>query len=166
MPDETIKDGFVLFWRGIFSQWHPTSFVVEGVHYPTAEHWMMASKARLFGDDPALKAILASDSPKEAKGIGREVNNFDKQFWETKCFDIVVKGNRCKFYQNADAKKRLLDTGNKILVEASPDDKIWGIGIGQGDIRATNPALWNGQNLLGQALMVVRHRLLGVGVTE
>ena len=159
MSDETIKDGFVLFWKGIFSQWRKTPFVEAGVAYPTAEHWMMAEKARLFGDTQAADDILADSSPKNAQSVGRRVKGFDQRTWNGKCFGIVVRGNELKFSQNPEAKQRLIDTGSMILVEASSFDKVWGIGIVQDDSRATNPALWEGRNLLGLAVMTVRANL-------
>jgi ribA/ribD-fused uncharacterized protein len=159
MADETIKDGFVFFWKGIFSQWRKTPFIESGIAYQTAEHWMMAEKARLFGDNASANAILADPSPKQAQAFGRKVRGFDQRRWDEKRFDIVVRGNELKFSQNPEARQRLSDTGSMILVEASPFDKVWGIGMGQEDPRATNPGLWEGRNLLGLALMTVRARL-------
>jgi ribA/ribD-fused uncharacterized protein len=159
MSDETVKDGFVLFWKGIFSQWRKTPFVHNGTLYHTAEHWMMAGKARLFGDIKSADAILDDPSPKEAQAFGRKINGFDQKIWDAERFNIVVKGNELKFSQNPEARQRLIDTGSMILVEASPHDIIWGIGIGQDEPNATNPGLWKGRNLLGLALMTVRARL-------
>ena len=155
---ETVRDGFYLFWKGKLSQWHPSVFKHE-FEYRTAEHWMMAQKAVLFGDTDAFEKILVVSSPKEAKDLGRLVKGFDKDIWDSRCFDIVFRGNMLKFGQNPELKKHLLDTGDQILVEASPYDKVWGIGLGQDDSRAVNPAQWEGKNLLGQVLMVVRHEL-------
>ena len=159
MADETIKNGFILFWKGIFSQWKKTPFVEAGVAYPTAEHWMMAEKARLFRDSGAVDDILKDPSPKNAQAVGRRVEGFNPRVWDEECFGIVVRGNELKFSQNPEARQRLIDTGSMILVEASPADTIWGIGIGQDDPRATNPGLWRGRNLLGLALMTVRANL-------
>jgi len=153
---ETSKDGFHFFWKGILSQWYPSKFVVDGVVYWTAEHWMMSEKARLFGDEETLDEILKADSPKLAKDWGRRVSGFDQRVWNSHCFDIVVQGNIHKFTQNPDLKAKLLGTGHDILVEASTFDNIWGIGLAQDDYFATNPAVWTGKNLLGLALMKVR----------
>ena len=155
---ETINDNFVLFYKGVFSQWYPSIFVHDNTKYVTVEHWMMAAKARLFHDDLTLKKILDTKSPKEAKDLGRQVKGFNPNVWDAKCFDIVVQGNYLKFSQNSDMKEYLLGTGTKILVEASPYDTIWGIGIGQDDERAFNPGLWRGKNLLGMSLMAVRSK--------
>jgi ribA/ribD-fused uncharacterized protein len=156
---ETSKDGFHFFWKGILSQWYPSPFTVDGVEYPTAEHWMMAEKARLFEDKITLDEILKSGSPKLAKDWGRRVAGFNQKVWDSHCFDIVVQGNLHKFTQNPDLKGKLLGTGHKILVEASSFDTIWGIGLAQDDFWATNPAVWPGKNLLGLALMKVRNQL-------
>lgn len=142
-----------------FSQWWVSPFVHEGVVYETAEHWMMAGKARVFGDAAALARVLAEKSPAEAKKIGREVKGFDPVVWDKHKFDLVVEGNWHKFSQHADLKEFLLGTGDQVIVEASPRDSIWGIGMGASNVKANSPREWRGKNLLGFALMVVRERL-------
>ena len=145
--------------KSCLSQWFPASFTVDGVTYKTAEHWMMAEKARLFGDADMLRQIIGSESPKDAKALGRKVQNFDADEWASKCFEIVVNGNVQKFQQNPAMKEFLLSTGNTILVEAAPRDQIWGIGLGEHNERATDPSQWRGRNMLGFALTVVRTQL-------
>lgn len=163
---------FMFFWghtpkqegqvdKSCFSQWFPSSFEVDGVNYVTAEHYMMAGKARLFGDDDMLEKILNCQAPKQAKEFGRSVQNFDADTWQQACFDLVVAGNIAKFAQNDDMRACLLSTGKRILVEAAPRDRIWGIGMGQNHVDAENPTNWRGQNLLGFALMAVRDALAG-----
>lgn len=142
-----------------FSQWFASPFVVDSVRYATAEHWMMAGKARLFGDDAALAAVLANDDPGAAKAAGRGVRGFDEARWLAHRFDLVVEGNLAKFSQHPGLRRFLLATGGQVLVEASPVDAIWGIGLAAGDPRAHDPAQWPGLNLLGFALMAVRGRL-------
>lgn len=142
-----------------FSQWYPSPFVVDGVRYATAEHWMMAGKARLFADEAALAKVLANDDPGAAKGAGRRVRDFDEARWLAHRFALVVEGNLAKFTQHPALKSFLLSTGDRVLVEASPVDPIWGIGLAAADPRATDPAQWTGLNLLGFALMRVRERL-------
>lgn len=142
-----------------FSQWYPTPFVLAGQRYATAEHFMMAEKARLFADEAALGRILQAKSPGAAKKLGRTVAGFDEQRWSERRFQIVVAGNLAKFGQNEDLRAFLLATGKRILVEASPVDRIWGIGLSRDDERAERPDAWRGQNLLGFALMVVREEL-------
>ena len=143
-----------------FSQWwdgHP--FVLNGNHYVTAEHFMMAEKARLFDDHDTLAEILTAKSPAVAKKLGRKVANFNDALWLNARWDIVVRGNLAKFSQHPDLKTFLLHTGDRVIVEASPFDKIWGIGMAATHANAENPAKWNGLNLLGFALMEVRERL-------
>ncbi len=159
---------YLFFWghsqkdvltKACFSQWYPASFVVEGITYPTAEHWMMAEKARLFDDEKTLALILEAKSPKDAKSLGRKIKPFDHLKWEACRFDAVVEGNMAKFGQNKDLLEFLLSTGDKVPVEASPNDAIWGIGMSESDPAAASPLTWSGINLLGFALMEVRARL-------
>ncbi|MYN40048.1 GNAT family N-acetyltransferase [Duganella sp. FT109W] len=151
------RDGAIT--KTCFSQWFEASFEVDGIRYLTAEHYMMAEKARLFGDEAARQRVLAATNPGAAKAIGREVLGFDNQRWLAHRWDIVVRANMAKFSQNAALRTFLLDTQDRVLVEASPVDAIWGIGLGADDPRATDPAAWEGLNLLGFALMEVRSRL-------
>lgn len=152
------KDGRI--GPSCMSQWYAASFEIDGIRYPTAEHWMMASKARMFSDEDALNRILQASDPKEVKALGRSVKNFDNNKWSEGCRDLVVEGNRAKFSQNEDLKRYLSGTSPKILVEASPVDRLWGIGLSQSDEKAKHPSTWDGQNLLGFALMVVREQLV------
>jgi len=151
------KDGLVD--KSCFSQWYEADFNLEGVHYRTAEHYMMAEKARLFGDEPIRLKILACSHPHEAKKLGRAVKNYDDKTWHAQRFEIVVAGNIAKFSQHTELMEFLQGTGDRVLVEASPRDRIWGIGMGQTNPDAQNPAKWRGLNLLGFALMEVRGRL-------
>jgi ribA/ribD-fused uncharacterized protein len=165
---ERIK--YLMFWghrppssggvgAGCLSQWWPADFTVGGVVYRTAEHFMMAGKARLFGDEETAAAIVAADHPKQAKDLGRRVRGFDDDAWTAARFDLVVRGNLAKFGQNDGLREFLLGTGRRVLVEASPVDRVWGIGLAADDERAEHPARWNGLNLLGFALMEVRQAL-------
>ena len=113
---------------------------------------MMASKARLFGDDTALSAILATKDPREQKRLGRHVRLFDPELWRSECEHIVLHGNLAKFSQNEEIHLALIQTGDRRLAEASPHDALWGIGLSAHDPRASSPDSWCGQNLLGQAL--------------
>lgn len=142
------------------SQWwagHP--FTVDGVEYLTAEHWMMAAKARAFEDDDALAAVLASATPKEAKALGRRVTPYDDDVWKAVRYDHVVEGSVAKFGAHDELREFLLATGDAVLVEAAPRDRIWGIGMGAANENAQRPDRWRGQNLLGFALMEARSRL-------
>ena len=145
--------------KSCFSQWYPSPFSVEGITYFTAEHWMMAKKAELFNDQQIFEKIITEPKPGAVKAFGREIKNFDDEIWKAAAFEIVVEGNRHKFSQNNLIKEYLVNTGNKILAEASPTDFIWGIGLAQDNEDATNPDSWKGTNLLGFALMEVRDLL-------
>lgn len=141
------------------SQWFPAAFEVDGVRYATAEHFMMAEKARLFRDEAQLAAILEAKTPADAKAFGRAVQNYDDKAWERHRVEAVVRGNVAKFGQNAGLGAHLASTGDRILVEASPRDRIWGIGMGASNPDALDPAKWRGRNLLGFALVEARRRL-------
>jgi len=127
--------------------------------YKTAEHWMMAKKAELFRDNEVLARIIKANSPAEAKKLGREVKNYNENLWLAARFEIVKEGNYHKFSQNPELKTFLLNTKNRVLVEASPVDAIWGIGMASDDKDVMNPKKWKGLNLLGFALMEVRDEL-------
>ncbi len=140
------------------SQWFPAEFEIDGVKYPTAEHYMMAEKARLFDDQDMLKNILGCKTPKEAKAHGRKVQNFETEAWQNRCSQIVVKANLAKFSANPGFTDWLIATAPKVIVEASMWDKIWGIGMVASAPGARDPKLWKGRNLLGFALMEVRDK--------
>lgn len=161
---------FLFFWghtpkspndidKTCLSQWYPASFIVEGITYFTAEHWMMAKKAELFNDWATLKQMLETESPNSVKKMGRKIANFDPLVWDKHKYETVKQGNLHKFGQHPALKKFLLDSNQKVLVEASPFDTIWGIGLSQNAIEAQNPETWKGENLLGFALMEVRDEL-------
>ena len=163
------RQKYVFFWghrgkkgevtKACFSQWFRSPFTVEGRHYATAEHWMMAEKARLFGHYEIYEEIFKAQTPGKAKALGRKVEGFKPDIWDAEKIRIVVKGNHHKFSQNKDLGEFLLGTGKRVIVEASPVDKIWGIGLEQSDEHIENPRKWKGQNLLGYALMEVRDLL-------
>ena len=157
---------FLFFWghkaqstmigKHVLSQWWPASFSIDGQIYPTAEHYMMAEKAKLFSDGQAYTNILAAPSPSKAKALGRKVRGFDEKLWVAQRFAIVLRGTTAKFEQNAELKDWLINTENLVIVEASPVDKVWGIGLAASDERALDPRTWRGLNLLGFALMKAR----------
>ena len=166
---ESRLPGFVFFWSAEPSSARPGPWVlaqrweapitVDGMTYATAEHYMMAEKARCFGDDDALAAVLAATDRAVVKRIGRRVTPFDPEVWAARAYDIVVRGNVAKFSAHDDLRAYLLSTAPRALVEASPVDAIWGIGLAAGDAAAQRPSEWRGANLLGFALMDVRERL-------
>ena len=142
--------------QACFSQWYDVYFEVDGVQYHTTEQYMMASKAKLFDDDETFNEIMNAKSPFECKKLGRKVKGFEASVWDENKLDIVVEGNKAKFGQNPNLEEFLLATGDAILVEASPFDKIWGIGMDRETALNGSVEYWDGENLLGCALMEVR----------
>lgn len=165
------KVGPVLFWGGIYSQWYRASFTVDNVVYRTAEHYMMACKARTFGDYETLDKILAEPDPSKAKALGRQVKDWSDDIWKQVRFQHVCRGSYEKFRQNPDLLWQIVETGDRDIVEASPYDKIWGVGLSEEDARrwyddqmeSAGPddieLPWPGLNLLGKALMAARTML-------
>jgi ribA/ribD-fused uncharacterized protein len=145
--------------KSCFSQWYESIFRLNDELYRTAEHYMMVRKARLFDDEDAAKAILAAATPNAAKSLGRRVRGFSEQRWLDHREEIVFTGNLAKFGQNSGLRKFILESAHAVLVEASPVDPIWGIGLAQEDSSAQIPSAWPGLNLLGFALMKVRAQL-------
>lgn len=164
------KAKYIFFWghnsqknfvdKTCLSQWYPSPFIKDNIQYITAEHFMMAEKARLFHDSEALNKILATKKPGAAKAFGRSVKGFNLKIWEKKRFDIVKEASFLKFSQNEKLRQFLMNTKKRILVEASPKDRIWGIGISEDHEDIENPVKWKGQNLLGFAIMDARDLLV------
>ncbi len=150
-------DGSII--KSCFSQWWPALFEWEGKKFKTAEHWMMYHKAVLFNDVEIAEKVLQVETPAEAKKLGRKVRGFNPEVWNDHKFDIVVKGNVLKFDQDESLKEFLLGTGKRVIVEASPMDRIWGIGMAESNEKCHDPNKWRGQNLLGFALMEAREIL-------
>lgn len=159
---------YLFFWghhkkeeisKSCLSQWWQTSFRIDINEYCCMEQYMMAEKARLFEDGDTRKLILDEIDPKMIKALGRKVEGFEQSVWDKYKYSIVLNGNYAKFIQNQDQLDFLLGTGDKVLVEASPYDTIWGIGMQETDPQVHNPLLWKGENLLGFALMEVRNEL-------
>lgn len=138
-----------------FSNWYESKMNIDGIEYDTVEKYMMAMKAKLFGDFEVQKEIMKTTHQAKIKALGRKVRNFDPVIWDNHKYQIVYKGNYEKFTQHQDLKERLLSTGDAILVEASPYDKVWGIGSNDPKVIA-DESLWKGENLLGKILMEVR----------
>lgn len=148
---------YEFFWNGSpFSQWNNKGFILDGIKYHTAEHYMMAEKAKLFGDNDMFEKILAAKSPADAKLLGRKVKGFKASIWDEHKVAIVLAGNIAKVNQNIGIKECLLSTYDRILVEASPYDSVWGIGLACNHPDAENPVKWRGQNLLGFILTAIK----------
>jgi hypothetical protein len=150
---------FHLFYGGVFSQWYPCKFTINMIEYNCAEQYMMAMKASMF-DWSMLDEIMASTQPRHQKELGRKIKNFNIELWNKYAKDIVFQGNLAKFGQNTNLRKLLKDTAPKTLVEASPYDKIWGIGLDAKDPRALSRNTWQGTNWLGETLTRVRDTLI------
>lgn len=160
---------FLFFWghtekkeyitKACLSQWYESKFKINEVTYYTAEHYMMAEKAKLFNNIEIQNEILITKKQGKIKELGRQIINFNQKIWDKHKYQIVVDGNFHKFNQNEELKNFLINTKNQILVEASPVDTIWGIGLPLENQDSKNPYLWNGTNLLGFALMEVRDLL-------
>lgn len=142
--------------KACFSQWYDCRFMVDGVLYHTAEQYMMAQKAALMGDDTVYKKIMAADDPNDYKTLGREVQGFDSTLWDHEKYNVVLQGNLAKFSQNPELFEFLDSTGDSVLVEGSPYDGIWGVKLSINDEKIQNPSEWQGENLLGFALMETR----------
>lgn len=167
-PDAPVT--FLYFWShrprrpgqldgACLSQWYPAPFTVDGVRYATAEHWMVAERARLFGDEACLEALLATDDPAAAKALGRTVVGYDEKRWIAKSYEAAVQGCVHKFRADPALHRFLVSTAPRVLVEASPKDRVWGIGLGKAHRDSKDPRRWKGQNLLGFALMEARDAL-------
>lgn len=163
------RDDFVFFWghrnrktgemQGCLSQWYMAPMVVDGQFYNCMEQYLMAEKARTFKDYETLEKIMVEHNQMAIKRLGRKVRNYENTVWARIRQDVSIHGNLCKFAQNPRLKEFLLSTGDKILVEASPKDTIWGIGLDEKAPEVIDPSKWKGKNLLGYALMEVRTRL-------
>ncbi|AEB45500.1 NADAR family protein [Micromonospora maris] len=163
---------FLFFWghqpqrdgsvgAGCLSQWWSAPFTIDGLRFATAEHYMMWRKATLFDDHATAARVLAAAHPHAAKMLGRQVTGFDQHVWEQHRYDIVLTGTVAKFDEHPALRTYLIGTGERVLVEASPLDRIWGIGLAADHPHATDPARWRGLNLLGFALMQARDILTG-----
>lgn len=166
---ERVTNTHVYFLKGPLSQWWPSEFNAMsaisqmngrliGTHfrYANCEQYMMHNKAMIMGDFESHVRILAEKNPRAVKDMGRKIKGFDQEMWDRMCTFVVIEGNYCKFTQNSSLGEYLSETGTRTLVEASPYDTIWGVGIGQESDRILNESNWIGKNYLGKALMMVR----------
>jgi len=160
------EEKFCLFWGGPFSQWAKRDMEINGIKYNCCEQYMMAEKARLFEDFEMVTKIMSQANPREQKKCGREVRNFDQGEWEAIARDVVYDANYAKFTQNEDCLDTLAGKRGQTIVEASPYDKIWGIGLSKDDPRAKDRSQWQGTNWLGEAIMQVRDKLEAEGKFE
>ena len=153
---ERITDKYVFFYGSIFSNWYDCRFKYKEHIFHNSEQAFMWEKALFFGDEMIAEMILETPHPAANKELGRKVRGFNAAKWAEESFSIMVGVNYAKFDQNKELAAILLSTEDKIIVEASPTDRIWGIGWHWSDDRCLNPKNWRGTNWLGEALMEVR----------
>ncbi|CAF0964429.1 unnamed protein product [Adineta steineri] len=135
-----------------FSNFHPCTFSENEVQFHCSEQYMMYHKAKLFGDNETAEAILEAKSPADCKALGRIVRNFDGKLWMDNRTHIVSNALQLKFYQDTKMKQALLEQDGNLLVEASPNDGIWGVGLKKTDPLIKKRSNWQGLNLLGYIL--------------
>lgn len=152
-----VLNGYALFWGQWPSNWEPSPMTIDAIQYGCVEQYMMAEKARVFEDMSTWAKIMNASDPKEQKSLGRQVRGFNEQKWAEVRYEIVLKGTLEKYRQNQHLLERLLAVPDEItFVEASPEDKVWGIGMRRSDPRAVDPSQWRGLNLLGKAVTEAR----------
>lgn len=155
-----VTEDSIYFYGSIYSQWYiGQPFIIKNISYNCAEQYMMAMKAEYFGDLETLVKIMATQKPWEQKALGRTVKNFNDAQWAAVAETFVVEGNMAKFTQDLKLQTELLASLGKELVEASPTDCIWGIGLAEDDDAVLDRKNWRGPNLLGKSIMTVRKRI-------
>lgn len=145
--------------NGYLSNWYPARFTVNEIEFSSMEQYMMYRKANCFGDKSIAAQILATDDVAEIKALGRLVSGYDDNYWSGIRQIVVYEGLLAKFSQNEDLKQQLKNTETAILAECAVRDRIWGIGLSMKDPNRLDRMRWQGQNLLGYTLMMVRSRL-------
>jgi hypothetical protein len=161
-----ITNKHTFFWNDEFSNWHPSEFTVQGMTFNCGEQWMMYGKAKLFGDDEAAALIMNSKDPREIKKLGKTVKNFDLEEWTNMSHELVKLGLREKYMQNEPLYLLLMSTGDTTLVEASPYDKIWGIGMSEDHPDVNDESKWQGENRLGVVLTELRDEFSRVEASD
>lgn len=157
MTDKT-HDDYIFFWSGIYSNWFPSNITLEGMTFNCVEQYMMYKKALEFGDTETAKKVMEAEEPREQKKLGRQVEGFDAEHWSKVRFERVIPAMREKFRSHPVLKRELLNSGDKTIVEASPLDDQWGIGMGADDPEILDESKW-GLNVLGKMIMQVRDEL-------
>ena len=151
---------FPFYSRSRLSNFYICAFVIGDIRYNCSEQYYMAEKARYFGDEEMEKKILVSKKPHVHKAYGRKVRGFTEKAWKKRREGAMLEALRAKFTQDAYLREYLINTGDKILCEASPHDLVWGVGLRCNDPDVKDPKKWRGKNLLGKLLMQVRSELL------
>ena len=145
--------------NGYMSNWYPSVFMFGGVEFSSMEQYMMYRKAVCFGDEDIAAQILATSDVAEIKALGRLVLGYDDNWWNGVRQIIVYEGLLAKFSQNVALGKQLKKNGKAVLAECAVKDRIWGIGLSMNDPNRFDRDRWQGQNLLGYTLMMVRDSL-------
>ena len=148
---------FEFFWGGIYSNWHRSGFVIDDISYNCGEQYMMHQKALLMDDEETARKIMLYSNPKRQKELGREIKNFNSKLWDKYKYEIMLKGLTEKFNQNEPLKRDLMASEADLFVEASPFDKIWGIGLDERTAHETPQSEWPGENLLGKIITEIRN---------
>lgn len=156
---ERETDTHLYFLRGVLSNFEKCYIKYRGHLFATTEQAFMWEKAVFFNDHESASKILKEENPAKAKKLGREVKNFDDSKWSKVCYEIMYKINYEKYFQNTRLKNILLNTGDKMIIEANPKDTRWGVGLSAEDDRVLDESQWQGENLLGKVLMQVRDEL-------
>ena len=157
-----VTDTHIYFWGSFLSNWVPKGLSIpyDGYQFSTSEQLFMYLKAKFFKDEEMARRIVDYGyEPRDAKDLGRQVRNYKEEEWSKVRRDMMYKAILAKFKNNPSLKNQLLSTGNKILVEGTPFDSIWGVKIKWSDDRILDEKNWKGQNLLGKVLMDVRETL-------
>lgn len=157
---ERITETHVYFWGSVLSNWYDCKFIYNDHNFNNSEQAFMWEKAKFFNDDETAELILNTPDPRTVKELGRQVKNFNRDLWLEHGYYAMINVNYAKYSQNINLKNILLSTGDKILVEASPFDRIWGIGLHWNNDDCLDEAKWDGLNLLGRALMEVRNKIM------
>jgi ribA/ribD-fused uncharacterized protein len=163
-----ITKDLVLFYgrNEFYSNWHPTGFTMYGLNFANGEQFMMYCKALTFGDGTTMAKILKESNPAKVKALGRAVQPYDDAKWAEVRLGMVQLGLLAKARSHPNITRELLSTGTRVLAEASPFDKVWGIGFDENSVHALDPSQWKGTNLLGQAWMWVRQQLHATPVEQ
>lgn len=158
-----MAEKYTIFLKGPFSQWYKADFTdpKDGKVFNCCEQWMMYQKAMLFKDYEIAQKIMDTEKPREQKALGRQVKNYVDAAWNAVRKEVVKNGNRLKFTQNKGLLLYLKDTVGTTLVEANPEDSIWGVGLAADDPKIQDKANWKGLNLLGEVLTELRIELIG-----
>ena len=156
-----ITDKYLFFYATseIYSNWHPAKFKYDNIVFSNSEQAMMYAKAKLMGDNDSIKKIKKTSDPYKVKRLGRSIKPWKEQLWISKRLSLVIDILYAKFSSNETLRNELLGTDDLYLVEASPSDKIWGVGLDESDPAIHNKKNWKGLNLLGEALMQVREKI-------